>query len=129
MSMVTCSYPGTVICPSRHLPGAKAPSSLTPNQAPNSFASATARQTRDRGARRTTFFSIRSVFICNLRVACYRGRAKRQPEICIRPDASLRETLIVRCGSVDRRHRHPVQAEIDGQLAAVVRQVREGVGD
>ena len=63
-------------------PGVNGPSNLMPNQYPNSFESASARQTRGSGARKKTFFSIRSVFMqppgcmltslkskCNLRVA------------------------------------------------------------
>ena len=42
------------------LPGTKAPANRQPNQAPNSPESARARQTRERGARRTISFSIRS---------------------------------------------------------------------
>src|SRR5258705_1745878 len=45
------------------LPSAKAPSSVVRNQVPNSFASESARHTRERGARSTTRFSIRSVLI------------------------------------------------------------------
>jgi hypothetical protein len=52
------------------LPGAKSPSSVNPNQRPNSRASAIARQTRDTGARRITRFSILSVDVMrNLQVA------------------------------------------------------------
>src|SRR5437660_12582133 len=82
-SMITCSLPGEVIWPRTRVPDAKAPSSLMPNQAPNCSASARARQTRARGARRTIFFSMRSVLvrlIGNLQVAWYPGR----PVICNR---------------------------------------------
>src|SRR5262249_49849590 len=68
--------------PRTHAPGAKAPSSFTPNQLPNSEALLIARHTRDRGARRTTFFSMRSVVMGNLLVAYYQGFLKRQPFGC-----------------------------------------------
>src|ERR1700704_3378858 len=45
------------------LPATNAPSRLMRNQVPNSFASLIARHTRERGARSTTRFSIRSVLI------------------------------------------------------------------
>src|SRR5258706_16471151 len=45
------------------LPAANGPSSVMRNQVPNSFASLIARHTRERGARSTTRFSIRSVLI------------------------------------------------------------------
>src|SRR5216683_4189846 len=73
ISMVTCPWPGSVIRPWTRPPGAKAPSSFMPNQAPNSSALASARQTRDWGARRTISFSMRSVALCNFMVASYSG--------------------------------------------------------
>src|SRR6185436_17439737 len=45
------------------VPAANGPSSVRRNQVPNSLASAIARHTRERGARSTTRFSIRSVLI------------------------------------------------------------------
>src|SRR6266571_3201661 len=45
------------------LPAANAPSRVIRNHVPNSFASLIARHTRERGARSTTRFSIRSVLI------------------------------------------------------------------
>src|SRR4029077_11321126 len=45
------------------LPAANAPSSVMRNQVPNSFASAIARHTHERGPLRPTAFSIRSVLI------------------------------------------------------------------
>src|SRR2546427_2060426 len=71
ISTVTCPWPGSVIWPWTRPPGAKAPSSFMPNQAPNSSALASARQTRDWGARRTISFSMRSVELCNFMVASY----------------------------------------------------------
>src|SRR3990167_5512268 len=72
--IVTCSYPGLVICPCAASPGRNGPVSFTPNQEPNSSALGSARQTRPIGALRTTVFSMRSVescFIGNLQVAGY----------------------------------------------------------
>src|SRR4051812_10737640 len=52
------------------LPGTNGPSSVKPNQAPNSFASEIARHTRESGAFSVTCFSILSVLLmCNLLVA------------------------------------------------------------
>src|SRR5690242_5472015 len=66
-------------------PTAKGPSNLTPNQLPNSRLSEIARHTRSRGARRRTFFSMRSVLwlIRNLQVAhkLRRRRAKCNPVV------------------------------------------------
>src|SRR5579864_679085 len=53
--------------------GTNGPSNLTPNQLPNSAESVRARQTRFRGACKSIFFSMRSVLICNLRIAYYSG--------------------------------------------------------
>ena len=67
------SYPLCVILPFNRAPGVKGPAMITPNHWPNSFQSVRARQTRARGARKTTFFSMRSVLlwaICNLLVVC-----------------------------------------------------------
>src|SRR5438132_13302401 len=71
--MVTCPWPGSVICPWTRPPGAKVLSSFMPNQEPNSSALASARHTRERGARRTISFSMRSVVLCNFMVASYYG--------------------------------------------------------
>jgi len=57
------------ITPRMLAPGVNGPSNFMPNQVPNSVESDSARQTRFRGARRRIFFSMRSVFICNLLVA------------------------------------------------------------
>src|SRR5690349_1490921 len=64
------------------LAGANSPTSFTPNQAPNSFVSAIARQTRDTGALMTTSFSILSVLMCNLLVAYYQVTENAQPFSC-----------------------------------------------
>src|ERR1044072_3976036 len=61
-------------------PAANGPSSAARNQVPNSWESVMARQTRERGARRTIFFSMRSVLdIGNLRVAYARRPAGNAP--------------------------------------------------
>src|SRR5271168_4133126 len=52
-------------------PALNGPSTLIPNQLPNSSESVNARQTLFRGARSKIFFSIQSVFIRNLQVAYY----------------------------------------------------------
>src|SRR5437870_361403 len=86
ISIVTCSYPGYVILPRMVAPSAKAPSSFTPNHAPNSRASVSARQTRDRGARNRMDFSIRSVLVTvgNLLVAVIqRLAAQRNPGVAL----------------------------------------------
>ena len=57
------SYPFSVIVPFTEAPGENSPASFTPNQAPNSSASVSARQTGARGMRRRIFSSMRSVFI------------------------------------------------------------------
>src|ERR1044072_5751867 len=57
-------------------PAANGPSSAARNQVPNSWESVMARQTRERCARRTIFFSVRWVVdIGTLRVAYYRRPA------------------------------------------------------
>src|SRR5579863_5429699 len=48
-------------------PSTNAPSSFTPNHVPNSSALASARHTRERGAFRTAFLSIRSVSAISIR--------------------------------------------------------------
>src|SRR5438046_84607 len=96
ISIVRCSYPGYVILPRRVAPSAKAPSSCTRNHAPNSWASVSARQTRDRGARSRMDFSIRSVLVMvgNLLVAVIQRfsdqRNLRVALVRVRVDATAR---------------------------------------
>src|SRR2546430_15940399 len=71
--MVAWPWPGRVVCRWTSPPGAKVPSSFMPNQEPNSSALASARHTRERGARRTISSSMRSVVLCNFMVASYYG--------------------------------------------------------
>src|SRR5215831_10388861 len=69
-------------------PGANAAENFTPNQVPNSCASVSARQTRERGACSRTFLVMVSVLttvdICNLQVAHATATLKEmQPFGCI----------------------------------------------
>src|SRR5438034_689317 len=68
---VASAFVGTMT-PDAGAPGLNGPSNFTPNHWPNSCASLSAFHTRARGARSSTFFSIRSATstgICNLLVA------------------------------------------------------------
>src|ERR1700687_130042 len=91
ISMVMFPWPGSDLAWVR-APGAKVPSSFMPNQAPNSSALARARHTRERGARRTICFSMRSVVLCNFMVASYGGyhrNATEQLHVSLAPDQFL----------------------------------------
>src|SRR5216684_4725859 len=112
ISMVTGPWSGRVIWPWTRPPGAKTPSSFMPNQAPNSSALARARQTRERGARRTISFSIRSVVLCNLMVASYRGRpTKCNPKVAYPLPAADAEAC--------RNRRRPFDEWVRASLARV----------
>src|SRR5436309_2318965 len=77
---VASAFVGTMT-PDAGAPGLNGPSNFTPNHWPNSCASVSAFHTRARGARSSTFFSIRSATstgICNLLVAIL---AQEDPEM------------------------------------------------
>src|SRR5262249_46458310 len=73
--------------PVRCAPAAKGPSSSTPNQVPNSLATLMARHTRESGARRTIFFSMRSVVLVIV-----------QPPGCATDSATTKEAQPFGCG-------------------------------
>src|ERR1043166_11626 len=94
------------------LPAANAPSSFMPNQAPNSFASAIARHTRERGARSTTRFSIRSVFIVVLEpmhdAVLFLSAERREVEQVVGVEERVETALV---GRVGVEHAGPVTEE------------------
>src|SRR5262249_55733208 len=88
MSIVRWSYGFIVTGPRTRAPGAKASEKAAPNHDPNSRELVNARQTRERGARSSTFLTIESVvataFICNLLVAHgIPGPDDTQPSRCL----------------------------------------------
>src|SRR5437867_169901 len=118
ISIVTCSYPGYVILPRRVAPSAKAPSNFTRNHAPNSWASASTRQTRDRGARNRMDFSIRSVLVMvgNLLVAVIqRLSGQTQPTGCVGPRTrSDRESSYGAAERTGRTSSHKTRLSLSG---------------
>src|SRR5262245_47074131 len=78
MAATSASTVVGVMTPRNFAPAAKGPSSFIPNQLPNSFESVSALQTLLLGALSKTFFSMRSVCMCNLLVASYLDRCARK---------------------------------------------------
>src|SRR5438552_6346769 len=76
-----------------------------PNQVPNSFASAIARHTRERGARSTTRFSIRSVLIMVLQpvhdTVLFLPAERREIEQVVRVEQMVEAALVGRVGVED----------------------------
>src|SRR5207247_2964017 len=84
------------------LPSANAPSRVIRNHVPNSFASLIARHTRERGARSTTRFSIRSVLIVVLQpvhdAVVFLSAERREIEQVVRVEQMVEAALVGRVG-------------------------------
>src|SRR6266700_2196004 len=87
------------------LPAANGPSSVMRNQVPNSFASAIARHTRERGALSTTRFSIRSVLIVVLQpihdAVLFLPAERREIEQVVGVEQMVEAALVGRIGVED----------------------------
>src|ERR1700704_3692929 len=87
------------------LAATNAPSRLMRNQVPNSFASLIARHTRERGARSTTRFSIRSVLIVVLQPVhdafLFSTAERREIEQVVRVEQMVEAPLVGRVGVED----------------------------
>src|SRR6266487_4256908 len=87
------------------LPAANGPSSVMRNQVPNSFASAIARHTRERGAWSTTRFSIRSVLIVVLQpihdAVLFLPAERREIEQVVGVEQMVEAALVGRIGVED----------------------------
>src|ERR1700704_4201086 len=87
------------------LAATNAPSRLIRNHVPNSFASLIARHTRERGARSTTRFSIRSVLIVVFQpvhdAVLFPTAERREIEQVVRVEQMIEAALVSRIGVED----------------------------